>query len=50
VTEANPQLEDDPSIINTDPYGAGWIIKVEVGVTGELEQLLDAAEYVKLTE
>jgi len=50
VTEVNSALEDDPAVINSDPYGAGWMVKVEVADVGELEQLLDAAVYSRLTE
>jgi glycine cleavage system H protein len=42
VTEVNGALADDPAIVNGDPYGAGWLFKVEVGEVGEL---LDAAAY-----
>ena len=45
VTEANNQLESDASIINSDPYGEGWIIKIKMSDSGELNGLLSAAEY-----
>lgn len=45
VTEINVVLESDPMVINRDPYGEGWMIKIEVSKTGELESLLDAAAY-----
>ncbi|UCC44244.1 MAG: glycine cleavage system protein GcvH [Candidatus Zixiibacteriota bacterium] len=45
VTEINGVLESDPMVINRDPYGEGWMIKIEVSKTGELESLLDAAAY-----
>ncbi len=45
VTEANNQLESDASIINSDPYGDGWIIKVRMSNPGELDKLLSASEY-----
>ncbi len=45
VTEANSQLESDASIINSDPYGDGWIIKVRMSNPGELDKLLSASEY-----
>lgn len=50
VTEVNSVLEDDPAVINSDPYGAGWMVKMEIVDAGELTQLLDAAAYSKLTE
>lgn len=39
---------DDPTLVNTDPYGAGWIIKVELSNLSELEELLDAEAYSAL--
>jgi glycine cleavage system H protein len=48
VLEFNEVLEDEPELINKDPYGKGWIIKVKVKNTAELENLLDAAAYKKL--
>lgn len=44
----NKKLEDQPELINTDPYGAGWIIKITVPVTGDLDELLDASAYEEL--
>jgi len=45
VMEVNRELESDASVINTDPYGGGWIIKVKMSDSGELDNLLSAAEY-----
>ncbi len=45
IVEANADLEDDPSIINGDPYGAGWMIKLKVSDPGDLEELLDDQAY-----
>ena len=39
---------DDPTLVNSDPYGEGWIIKTEVSDPGELESLMDAEAYEKL--
>lgn len=39
---------DDPTLVNSDPYGNGWIVKVELSDPAELEGLLDAAAYEKL--
>lgn len=44
VIEVNTALADDPAIINSDPYGQGWMIKVRVDES-ELDQMLGAAEY-----
>jgi len=45
VVDVNGGLQDEPMLINRDPYGEGWMIKVEVSNAEELEQLLDAGEY-----
>ena len=38
-------MVDDPSIVNNDPYGEGWLIRLRVADTGPLEALMDAAAY-----
>ena len=45
VLEVNEALEDTPEIINSDPYGDGWIVKIKIADTGELDALLDADTY-----
>ncbi|GHV57563.1 glycine cleavage system H protein [Bacteroidia bacterium] len=45
VLEVNPALEDQPELVNSDPYGKGWVIKVEVTETSGLEKLMTAAQY-----
>jgi len=45
VIELNTKLNDEPQLVNTDPYGAGWIIKVELADPSQLNNLLDAAAY-----
>lgn len=47
VTAVNAALTANPEILNTDPYGAGWI--AEIDITGGEEDLLSAQEYVQLT-
>ena len=47
VLEVNGSLADDPSIVNSDPYGAGWMVKVRVTNESELDALLGPAEYEK---
>ena len=47
VTEVNPALQSDPAVVNRDPYGAGWMIKLRVKNPGELDHLLDAETYKK---
>jgi glycine cleavage system H protein len=50
VTEVNAELEDNPGLVNTDPYGAGWLFKVALPADGDLPNgLLSAAEYGQLT-
>ena len=48
IIEYNSKLDDNPELINSDPYGDGWIVKVKVSDVSELEELLDAHEYNKL--
>jgi len=48
VLAFNEKLEDEPELINTDPYGDGWIIKIAVADAGELDALLDADAYKEL--
>lgn len=45
VIEVNPDLEGAPETVNSDPYGAGWMIKVEMSNPAEVDALLDAAAY-----
>lgn len=47
VIEINERLEDEPELVNSDPYGEGWLIKVEIGDTSQLDDLLDTEEYKK---
>jgi glycine cleavage system H protein len=45
VVEVNGAIEGDPSVINQDPYGAGWMIKLKVKSPAELRELLSPAQY-----
>lgn len=45
VVEVNGKLEDSPELVNSDPYGDGWMILVEMSEPSELDDLLDAAAY-----
>jgi glycine cleavage system H protein len=45
VTARNDELDEHPELINSDPYGAGWIFEVELSDRAELDDLLDAAAY-----
>ena len=44
----NKKLEDESELINSDPYGEGWIIKIAISNVDELDELLDASEYKEL--
>ncbi|HIU55102.1 MAG TPA: glycine cleavage system protein GcvH [Candidatus Gallibacteroides avistercoris] len=48
VEEVNPALEDQPELVNQDPYGEGWLIKITVSDAQEIEQLLSADQYKAL--
>lgn len=48
ITEVNPALDAKPELVNTDPYGEGWMVKMTVDNTGDVEKLMDAAAYEKL--
>ena len=48
ITELNEGLEDNPELINDDPYGEGWIIKMKISDQGELTDLLSADAYKEL--
>ncbi len=45
IVEVNEALADSPEKINSDPYGDGWLVKVKLSDTSEIEQLLDVAAY-----
>ena len=48
VLTFNEKLEDEPELINTDPYGEGWIIKISASDVSELDSLLSAESYKEL--
>ncbi|WP_425059203.1 Glycine cleavage system H protein [Sporomusa carbonis] len=48
VTEANTTLADAPEVVNQDPYGEGWIVKLEVADESELGELMDSDAYEQL--
>lgn len=45
VIEVNPEVEADPSLVNTDPYGKGWIFKLRIKNAADLDGLMDATGY-----
>lgn len=45
ITEVNPLLDSKPELVNTDPYGEGWMVKMTVNNPADVEKLMDAAAY-----
>jgi glycine cleavage system H protein len=45
ITELNPELANEPELVNTDPYGKGWMVKMTVDHPADVSELLDAAGY-----
>lgn len=50
IVEINGSLEDDPMVINRDPYGDGWMIKLEIADSSQIDDLLDAGGYQNLID
>ncbi len=48
IVEFNEALEDDPEMVNKDPYGDGWMIKLKISNTEEIAELLDAEGYASI--
>lgn len=48
IIEFNEALEDEPELVNTDPYGAGWMIKVKCSDVSQLDELMSADDYKTL--
>jgi len=48
VIELNNALEDNPELVNSDPYGNGWIIKIKPGDVSEMDQLMDKTAYLAM--
>lgn len=47
IVETNADLGDDPALVNSDPYGAGWMVRIRVADPGDLDGLMDAAAYAE---
>lgn len=45
ITEVNPLLDSKPELVNTDPYGEGWMVKMTVNNAADVEKLMDATAY-----
>ncbi|MEZ7891466.1 MAG: glycine cleavage system protein GcvH [Candidatus Wallbacteria bacterium] len=50
IITINADLEDNPDIINEDPYGDGWMVEIEISNTEEIQGLMTAAEYKNFVE
>ena len=50
IVEINAALEDTPELVNSDPYGKAWMVKIKLSDPGELDSLMDAAAYEKYLE
>ncbi|ARV16001.1 glycine cleavage system protein GcvH [Polaribacter sp. SA4-12] len=50
VTAFNEELEDEPELVNSDPYGKGWMIKIEMSDSSQIANLLDAEAYKELIQ
>lgn len=48
ITDINTEVNNSPAIVNQNPYGTGWIIKIEISDKSEADSLLNAEEYKKL--
>ena len=48
IVEVNTAINDNPSVVNTDPYGGGWMLKIEPTAAGEFSSLMDSASYKTL--
>jgi glycine cleavage system H protein len=48
VSEVNEELADEPELVNKDPYGKGWMVKIKMADTSELEDLMSAKDYEKM--
>jgi glycine cleavage system H protein len=48
ITEINEDLDDSPEVVNSDPYGEAWMIKIEIAEPSEIDELMDADTYANL--
>ncbi len=49
IIEVNEALEDNPELVNEDPYGEGWMVKIKITDSSQIEALLSADEYSEIT-
>lgn len=50
ITEVNSALESEPELINTDPFGAGWVLKFKIANSSDADDLMDATAYAAFCE
>ncbi len=50
IMEVNPALEKSPDLVNSDPYGQGWMVKLKVTNPGDVDKLMSADDYSKLVD
>lgn len=50
VMEVNPELESTPETVNQDPYGKGWMVKIQLSNPMEIDDLMNAADYAKMLD
>jgi glycine cleavage system H protein len=50
IVEINEDLEEDPELVNNDPYGQGWMVKFKLSDPGDLDSLMSADEYKEIAE
>jgi glycine cleavage system H protein len=48
ITEVNPKLNANPELVNTDPYGEGWMVKMKINSNGDVDALMNSGAYQKL--
>ena len=48
IIETNPELVQNPELVNSDPYGKGWMVKIKLSNEGEVAELMDSAAYQAL--
>lgn len=50
VEKVNPELDGSPELVNSDPFGKGWIVKIKISSAGDVDELMDAAAYKNLVQ
>lgn len=49
ILELNAKIDDDPELVNTDPYGDGWLVKIKISDASQVDDLMDAEAYSEMT-